>query len=182
MSLKVYSDGGVVGRNPSATGGTWAYCCIGIEYGAERIRAAASGLITPGSLRHPHPVISNNFTELYAAVRAVEAAVHELGWDGVPPKEIPQRERIVLYTDSQVTQFRMTESASFKNVPGWLEQSAVRVRRYCKKVVLLGGHPTKEELAAGRDSRGLLTSKWNCWCDRQCRELATQIWHSIKVG
>lgn len=158
MTEELYCDGGVIGRNPSIIGGTWAWCLIrdGLVF------RSACGVITPEDCK-PHPgIVTNNITELYAAVQALEAMGE--GWDGI------------IHTDSSITLQRITEGVSFANVPQSLRIRALAVRRGRKyKTKLLAGHPTKEELVKGKARRnGNPVSIWNCWCDEQCQRLAKE--------
>jgi ribonuclease HI len=72
----VYCDGGVIGSNPSAMGGTWAFVLvfseiinlvtkIEVPYSIE-----SSGVITPADVDLPS--VSNNVSEIVAALNALE--------------------------------------------------------------------------------------------------------------
>jgi len=146
----LYADGGVVGRNPSSLGGTWAWVLV---RGGEVVRQA-SGAVTPGDV--DVTAVTNNQSELLAAVRALEAMPP--GWAGV------------LRTDSKVTLHRLTHSEKFNGVPQWLRLRALAVRRGRRwRVELVGGHPTRAELAAGRlRKNGLPCCRWNVLVDALC--------------
>ena len=153
--LSLFTDGGVIGRNPSLLGGTWAWCLID---GDEIIRSA-SGAVDPKDI--DLLTVSNNTTELLAAVLGLEATGP--GFSGV------------WYTDSKVTVYRLTTSTKFKGCPDWLRNRALAVRENQKYTVkLLGGHPNKAELTTGIRSDGAPVSKWNVWCDKECRRLAKE--------
>lgn len=160
MIEALYCDGGVIGPNPSKLGGTWAWCLVA---GGEIVRFG-SGIVAPDDVGVE--AVTNNHTELIAAIRAL-SAVHP-GWRGV------------IHSDSLVTIRRMTgRHASFNGVPPAIESKAHAIRRrmtLCGRVrfVLLGGHPTKEELRVGRNRKGHPTSKWNCWADEECNRLAAE--------
>jgi hypothetical protein len=66
--MDLYCDGGVIGSNPSLIGGTYAYCVV--QDGA-RV-AGRSGVVTPRSLHMP--VVTNNLTEMLAALKALNYA------------------------------------------------------------------------------------------------------------
>lgn len=156
MTNDYYTDGGCVGMNPSKTGGTWAWVAV-TPKGNESSRAA--GVITP--IEAGVEAVSNNLTELLAAIMALEDA--EAGWDGT------------LHTDSYVTLCRLTRRhAGFKGIPDHLRQrlSIVRGRLGLFRVALLDGHPTRKQLASGRGKRGNPVSKWNVLCDDLCSEQA----------
>lgn len=158
----VYCDGGLIGPNPSPVGGTWAWVWV---HGGIQGRSA-SGIITPSDFEMP--TISNNHTELLAAVRALESTPK--GWTGT------------LCSDSQVTLHRLSQGTTFNNVPRWLVDRTLQATRSRRcKVKLMAGHPTKIELQQGfRERNQLPTSKWNCWCDIECRRLAAKFRGTLK--
>lgn len=151
--VALYADGGVIGPNPSAIGGTWAWCQVN-EIGASAV--ASSGVITPAQACMP--VITNNLTELYAILEARESLPY--AWHGT------------IYSDSWVSLQRVFLAAKLNNVPDWLVARLQRLQRDgwfadCSWQ-LLDGHPTKAQLAAGVGKRGHQVSKWNVWCDGAC--------------
>lgn len=148
----VYADGGVIQINPSPIGGTWAWCHVNVT--GERI-ATGSAVITP---RQSCPLITNNLTEMIALVRGL-AALPE-GWAGV------------VYSDSQITLGRMFEGWKMNAIPPMLIKQGIEAKarlnwRQCT-YVLLDGHPTKAQLAAGKGKRGQPVSEYNVWCDQEC--------------
>lgn len=148
---EVYCDGGVIGCNPSELGGTWSFVVPGCPI--------VSGVVTPREAGLPK--ITNNYTELLAAVQALENM--PAGWAGT------------IYTDSQITLFRIrNQKPKFNGIPQDLQQRvwAARKRLGNYQVVLVGGHPTQNDLALGQDSRGLPVSKWNVECDKECTRLS----------
>lgn len=171
-SHHLYCDGGVIGRNPSAHGGTWAWCEIAerskdwvlFDHDSGVVCPSDPSSLSPGTTVSwwPPKPITNNVTELWAAVHALTAAGR--GWDGV------------LHTDSKVTMLRLTTGTGFGGVPQWLRLLTLGLRRGRRwKVELVGGHPTKDELLAGTLRRnGLPASKWNVWCDERCNQLAKE--------
>lgn len=163
MSLELYTDGGVVGRNPSALGGTWAWCLVGDN----KVIDEGSGFISPEDMELE--VVTNNVSELYAALRGVEA--------------LPEGFSGRLYTDSIITLYRFTDGNGFKGVPDWLKERVLAARKNANwqyDAVLVGGHPTRHELRLGCRKDGKRVSKWNVRCDKRCRELAAK-WGS-KLG
>jgi len=153
-----YCDGGVIGPNPSVRGGTWAFVLVDAlttEDGCHH----QSGVVTPAEAGVDE--VTNNLTELLAAVQALEA-VHD-GWKGT------------LYTDSHVTRCRLVNKKPGMNgIPPALEARMweQRERLGPLRVVLLDGHPTRAQLASGVGKRGNPCSKWNKKCDDLCRERA----------
>lgn len=153
--LELFTDGGCIGPNPSKKGGTWAWCLI--DSGA--IVRSACGVVVPADV--DLPAVTNNITELLAAVLGLEAVGPD--FDGI------------WHTDSKVTVYRLTTSTAFKGCPDWLRKRVLEVRRGRKyKVALLGGHPNKKELASGVRKDGAAVNRWNVWCDKQCCRLAKE--------
>jgi hypothetical protein len=118
--------------------------------------------------------ISNNFSELLAAVRGMESL--PAGWSGT------------IYTDSMITQRRIVKRgrylkrAKMNGIPEWLrdQTDAAKSRLGAFRVVLLAGHPTRKDLARGCREDGLPVSKWNVMCDRMCGVQAKNFWASNK--
>lgn len=156
-AIALYTDGGVIGSNPSRIGGVWAYCFVD-AFGL-RI-AQASGVITPEQAHVP--AVTNNLTELLALVYGLERL--PAGWTGT------------VCSDSWVSLLRVYEAAKLRNVPRWLVERLQALQRSGRladmKYVLLDGHPTKAELAAGRGKRGHPVSEHNVWCDAECNRRA----------
>ena len=164
MTLELYCDGGVCGPNPSLIGGTWAWVMVGND----KVLNEDSGFIEPDDLGVEK--ITNNLSELYAALRGIEALPE--GFDGK------------VWTDSIITLYRLTDSLAFKGVPDWLMERvklARKNRKWCYECVLVGGHPTKRELAQGCRDDGRVVSKWNVWCDTKCKEISKK-WSSVSLG
>lgn len=80
---QLYCDGGVIEKNPSKKGGTWAAKLI---QGGKVVRARG-GIITPAQAQME--TVSNNLTEMLALVRGLEMLPDD--WSGT------------VYSDSQVT-------------------------------------------------------------------------------
>ena len=101
--VSIFVDGGVIGMNPSGEGGTWAFILLDKnEYPVLR----GSGVVTPGGVNPP--TITNNLTELTAAVMALE--LMDDGWAGV------------LHTDSNVTRCRLvSKTAAMNGIPEALQ-------------------------------------------------------------
>lgn len=156
----IYADGGVIGKNPSSDGGTWGWCFTN-RYGL-RINGDY-GYLTP-DLFGEGP-ITNNVTELYALLLALEAAPDH--WCGP------------VYSDSGITlgrlrTWRLPPGAawSLHGVPRALQLLVWRqVDRLDWEGItwhLLDGHPTHKQLESGRGKRGGTVSPHNVWCDRMC--------------
>lgn len=151
MTTSLYCDGGVIGANPSKVGGTWAFCIVDA---GERIMSGSSVFAPTDEL----PAITNNFTEMLALINGLRALPD--GWAGT------------VYSDSQITLGRAFDGWKWTNIPDWLhrEYQVERARLDWKNIkhILVQGHPTKAELAAGIGSRGYPVSEFNVWCDKAC--------------
>lgn len=151
---EVYADGGCVRVNPSPHGGTWAWCHVNAA--GERV-AGASGTVRPADTGFP--VVSNNQTEFLALLLCLEALPD--GWAGRA------------FTDSGVTLTRFSHPNTAKTnglPPAWVGRMRVTMDRLGEvEFVLLGGHPSKKELAAGVRKDGKPVSIFNVWCDEQCQ-------------
>lgn len=159
--ISAFTDGGCVGRNPSKLGGTWAWVVVDAD---DKEVARASGVITPEQWGMPE--VTNNATELLAALKLMEYLPN--GWAGT------------LFTDSQITLFRITrENSKFNGIPDAIEADVKFHRRRLGdfKVVLLDGHPTKAQLDTGIGKRGHGCSRWNVLCDVLCNQEAEK-WRS----
>lgn len=155
--LAIYCDGGVVAKNPSDIGGTWAvrtvYRCGGT--------AMFSGTIEPGG---DYPTqITNNLTELLAATWAHSRM--PAGWSGP------------LYSDSGVTIGRLKGEYRWAGIPDWLRKWVKDEQARLGKIeyLLLGGHPNKQALADGFRKDGKLVSEHNVACDKECKRLAFEM-------
>jgi ribonuclease HI len=152
--IQLFADGGVISRNPSSLGGTW--CWIAVRKNTEIGRG--SGIITPRLVGMDE--ITNNFTEMYAAYKALSDM--NAGWDGR------------FYTDSLVTCQRLSGGRKWNGIPPWLRNCVTEVGEHLGKykIIHLKGHPNISELYAGETETGTLTSVWNIYCDAECRRLA----------
>lgn len=158
MNTSLYCDGGVIVKNPSPYGGTWAWCLVD-EFGKKM--EYDSGYITPLQIGRKN--ISNNFTELYAAIQALKSVPRD--WDGV------------IYTDSMITYYRLQESNSFSKITKSLREECYEIRKNRKwKVRLVKGHPNKKDLLEGFSKDGQLVSIHNVFCDNLCKKEGKKYW------
>lgn len=158
--VAVYADGGVIERNPSPYGGTWAYCHIDKE--GNWVRGKGGVIKVPGT--------SNNVSEFVAIVEGLDALPD--GWSGT------------LYSDSQVSLGRFFSGWALKGIPRQLiDRGGVVLRRMGHiEPVLLQGHPTRAELERGIGNKhGYPVSRWNCWCDRTCTKLAREYMQPLRL-
>lgn len=153
--VSLYCDGGVIKKNPSPFAGTWAW--VALDESGGKV-AEDSGAVTPAEIGLS--TVSNNVTELLAAIKALQS--------------VPARWEGKLFTDSMITQKRLSGGTAFNGVPGWLRVQALELRRNRKvRAILVGGHPTRVELGIGfRRKNGLLVSRWNVRCDELCGMVA----------
>lgn len=154
----LYTDGGLLGRNPCSLGGTWAWCHVTDDV----IINHDSGIVEPHEIKMP--AVSNNITELLAMYHGLDALPN--GWDGI------------VCTDSFVTMRRIMSPsrAKFHGVPSNLVEKIklVRCRLGNIRFMLLGGHPSKDDLARGSTRDGTTVSIFNKWCDTKCNEARQQ--------
>ena len=164
----LYTDGGVVGRNPSTIGGTWAWVQVADD-GLTRLRSYI-GVVTPSDIGLPE--VTNNLTEFLAALYGLESMPR--GWAGT------------VYTDSGVTKARITDGRKFNGIPDHFVSRlhAIRQQLGAYRVVLLGGHPTALELHRGFRRDGKPCSVHNVYCDQRCGEEAARFRAKLqtKVG
>lgn len=165
MIEHLYCDGGVIGRNPSEKGGTWAWC--GVDNGGNMV-ASNSGVIDPAEWGYLAGVcgpfvVTNNVSELIAVLEAVESV--DLGWSGT------------VYSDSQITLGRVFMGWARNGIRKKLSDRLDHVIDRMGEVqhVLLQGHPTKADLARGiGKKRNLPVSVHNVWCDKECSKRAKE--------
>jgi ribonuclease HI len=155
----LYCDGGVIQVNPSPYGGTFSWVLIEdnqiVKEGCGIVPPIEVGLLT----------VSNNLMELYAAL----AGLVQMGEDW----------RGTLWTDSQVTFFRLGSSLKLNGIPREIRTQCLQIRRARRwQVNLLKGHPTRPMLRKGyvRNCYGkrVPVSKWNVYCDQKCQQLAKE--------
>lgn len=152
--LRVFADGGLIGSNPCPEGGVYAF--VHLQEG--RILRETKGIVT--AVMAGLTSVTNSYTELLAAVLALEAV----------PDEVV---RVQLFTDNFATVCRLrNQRPAFVNIPSDLTQRtwAVRARVKHLTVTLLDGHPTKKQLETGIGKRGNPVSKYNVLCDELCRQ------------
>ncbi len=154
---ELYVDGGVIGSNPSMIGGTWA-CRLIWRYDQS---LDFSGVVQPHQVTHAFEPVSNNQTEMLALLEGL--------------RRLPDGFCGTIYSDSQVTLGRAFMGWKWNNIPSWMhvvyQQHRKRLKHWAEiKYVLLDGHPTRAQLAAGTGKRGHPVSIHNVWCDRACKK------------
>lgn len=168
-----YCDGGVVARNPSAIGGTWAYALVDAD---GVLVGEGSGIVHPAPPEMP--LVTNNVTEFLAVTAALEALPS--GWSGR------------VNTDSQVTIRRFAKVKAAETVtPYWpvdavpqaIVERAWEAMRDLGDVrfVLLSGHPTKADLERGATEQGRPVSPWNVYVDEACGRAKMEFFPTIPL-
>jgi ribonuclease HI len=162
---ELFVDGGVIKKNPSTIGGTWAARLLRDDL----IVCEVGGAITPAQAKLP--AITNNLTEMLAMIRGLQLL--PVNWTGT------------IYSDSQVTLGRVVWGWKWQNIPPWLHKEYQRERRRLAHWedltwTLLDGHPTKAQLAAGIGKRGHPVNAHNVWCDKACQAAAAK--HLAKIA
>lgn len=159
--IAVYADGGLLKSNPSPIGGMWATCHVDAD--GERVWSA-SGLILADASDPLFREVGNNTAEFRALLAGLEALPD--GWSGTA------------YTDSLLTIHRFTnpETAGLGGIPDdWCRRMAYVLGRLgVLEFVLLDGHPTRAQLAAGIGKRGNKVSEFQVWCDQECTRLGRE--------
>jgi ribonuclease HI len=160
-NIELFADGGVIKKNPSTIGGTWAFRIVlnGV------VRCERSGVITPAEAQLP--AITNNLTEMIAVVQGLKQLTLTPQFCGT------------VYSDSQITLGRVFEGWKWTGIPTWLHLQFQRAREGLKRWdqiqhVLLAGHPTRAQLEAGIGRHGYPVSEHNVWCDKACTQAALE--------
>ena len=157
--IALYTDGGVIGQNPSLIGGTWAWCLVDAS---GEMRRHAVGWLTPAEL--DAEAVTNNHTELLALVLGLEALDADFAG--------------TVYSDSWVSLQRVFLAAKLNNVPQWLVERLQILQKSGRLAnldyTLLDGHPTRAQIEAGIGKRGHPVSIHNVWCDQQCSAIARE--------
>lgn len=173
--VAVYTDGGVIRRNPSPYGGTWAW--IGVNGLNDPVAGASGVLPAPVDILDPYTgvvsskPVGNNVAEFLAVVEALEALPR--GWSGY------------VYSDSEITLRRIfgDPPAAWRYLPAEVAKRCYRALCKLSHIVpvLVSGHPNKAELAAGHtlDGRKRLVSAHNVAADRLCRQAGEEYLASL---
>jgi len=161
----LYTDGGLLSRAHSKDGGTWAWRQVSP---AGAVIGSARGIVIPSDLGMD--TVENNLTETLAVLYGLESLPD--GWAGT------------LYTDNKNALNRATGmSKKFGGVPDFIKDRVLAVRKRLGNftAILLGGHPSKKDLANGKRAKdGMPVSIHNVGCDRACQEMADEFWAGKK--
>ena len=160
----LYADGGVINKNPSPLGGTWAWVLVSDD--DKMLLDSDSGYITKAEIGGD---VTNNQMEFLAVVR------------GLLNIREPHKLKKVC-SDSNVTLGRLFKDWSITNIPDWiLEERNKALKNYDTRAwsnglmldyVLLAGHPTEYQLRTGIGKNGNPVSRWNVLCDKMCNDEA----------
>ncbi len=164
---ELFADGGVIRKNPSPFGGTWAFRILQND----TVVMEASGTVLPWFIDLPS--VSNNVTEMLAVLNGLQALPP--GWKGM------------VYSDSMNTLGRVFKSYQWNGIPNWMIQMYKKNRERLDNFngiywTLLDGHPTKAHLKAGIGKHGHPVSIHNVWCDLQCQNEAKKFLQASKVS
>lgn len=180
--FSLYTDGGCVRSNPSKYAGQWAYCHVNTEgvrikemsgiilravspetcqtTRPDRIIVVPSGEINPNG-------ITNQLSELVSLTLGVESLPKQ--WAGH------------IYSDSESALHRMFNGESMGGIPEEWQHRCLLAKENIGEAswTLLGGHPTKADLACGiraarSGKRALPCSVHQEWCDLECQRLANR--------
>lgn len=162
--LHLYTDGGVIDKNPSPIGGTWAWVLV--DKDNETVIDSKSGAFQPGVFRmYPngprYETVSNNVTEMVAMLKGLRA--------------VPLNTPFIVYCDSMITLGRIFRKWRWRGMPPLIEKvwfASITEKMNLDKIknIQLAGHPTEAQLASGVGRHGYVVSKWNVLCDLRCRE------------
>lgn len=152
----IYTDGGLVGRNPSSVGGSWAIVLTDIN---NSVALEFCGFI-PATPERP---ITNNIIEQIAVTLALESMPDK--WSGT------------LCSDSQNAIGRQFYKWAINGLPqNVIDRGHAALSRLGTiRPELVKGHPSKRELVAGKNSRGTRVSIHNVRAD----ELCTNVCHEV---
>jgi hypothetical protein len=146
--ISIYADGGIIGRNPSPVGGTYAFCCV--DANNNRIIERGGIVLAPKGKHISSPTI-----EQIALVMALEYLPE--GWSGR------------VHSDCQVALYRVFKNWRTQGLPGSVAaRTTAALNRLGKlEYKLIAGHPTKEDLRRGWSSKKhhLPVSEHNVWTD-----------------
>ena len=132
---RLFTDGGLVGKNPSSEAGTWAWCLVRPD--GVRVESAR-GIVLPRQFGDDK--ISSNTTELVAAVFGLEHA----GGAGIG--------KVSWYTDSKTTWRRLSswgKKLKWSGIPKDFKIRACAATAFMGGRYILAGHPSKDQLIRG---------------------------------
>lgn len=157
ISNELYVDGGVIGRNPSKDGITWAARWLRDN----QVVQEASGFLT--CREAGISPLGNNTAELLAMVQGLELLPDD--WCGT------------IYSDSNNTLGRTFLGWKLNEVPLFLKQRLWNQQKRLRNwslihYQLLDGHPNEAQLLVGIGKRGSPVSIHNVWCDHMCNQQA----------
>lgn len=158
--VALYVDGGLVGKNPSDFGGSYAWALVDDK---DELVKFGSGFV-----KTEDSPTTNNHTEMWAAIVGMEQLPD--GWSGT------------LYSDSKITLGRLFRGERTKNLPTdyivKFKQNLARLGNV--KGCHLDGHPSKVHLETGTGKRGNPVSKWNKFVDQLCQDEVNKVKGKIK--
>lgn len=174
----LWVDGGVIGRNPSEDGGTWAWR---LTKDGESIQEC-SGTLLPPQVGMEN--VTNNASELAALIYGLEAVLRAY-IDGTLTYRDDDKHIIVrIGGDSMITLRRLFDGAAWNGIPEEWRNRAMHAKWSLLKAgvllvaYLLDGHPSPDHLARNEGKRGRAVSIHNKWCDESCGKEAER-WRNL---
>lgn len=167
MITKIYTDGGVCKKNPSPYGLSWGFLSLDEN---DTVVHEDSGRVTTADCKGYKA--SNNLAEMIAAIKGLEYVIDSLKETYIPLLTT----YVTLYSDSELTLNRIFKNYSTDKLPKGVVNrlgtviAKFRVAGVTLNGVLVGGHPTKKELKAGVNKKGLPVSEFNVRVDLLCKE------------
>ncbi len=167
MITAIYTDGGCAKKNPSPYGISWAFLAVDEN---NTVLHEDSGNISTENCKGYKA--SNNLAEMVAAIKGLEYVISTFKETYMPLTGT----KITLLSDSELTLNRIFKRYSTDKLPNNVVQrlgtaiAKFRVAGIVLNGSLVGGHPTKKELKAGVDKRGLPVSEHNVRVDFLCKQ------------
>jgi ribonuclease HI len=145
---RLYTDGGLLSKNPSDKGGTWAWVCVDEE---DNVLAKESGIVLPHHIDRER--VTNNQSELTAIYRGLRSLPN--GWQGQ------------LWSDSRIALQWIggTPGRTWTSVPRRLSNLVIHELHRNRTT---GGRIEFMHLDGHRE--GSEFHKFNVMCDRMCNE------------
>lgn len=158
--LFIYVDGGVISRNPSPYGGTYAY----------RLVHEDGNVLSEGCEIILYPGCTNNMSEYLAALYGMTKT----------PSNIPA----TLFSDSQITLGRIFHGWKTNGIfEQWKNKMNTEYNRLKGFLLheIVDGHPTKLQLSIGIGKRGNKCNINNVWCDKACQQKSKQFLEKLNT-
>lgn len=168
-----YSDAGLLTPNPNREG--FMYSWVHVGHGDEELESE-TGLVLPPY--HGVEFFENNLAETYAAIHCLSRLPE--GWEG--PFHCDNKHALGRLFTSELGYAAYAWNGVPEELRNWW-LAGVRPKLGRVEPVLLGGHPSRADLACGRRKRdGAPVSKWNKLCDDRCNAEKARYFHLLRQG